>query len=343
MMSFRKYSLIAVLLLILNLILGSVVLAQSANIPYSLELTSSNENPGPGETVKITAKGYGFDIDSAKITWSSNGRILDEDIGLTEMSIIAPILGQRAIIEVTAKSSQGKIYNNSIAIQTGSVDMILESDGYVPPLFRGKVNPSYQNTVKISAIPHLADSSGKEFDPKTLIYEWRVNERILEKESGYGKQSISIKGDIVPRPYIVKVAVSTRDGKEQSEGRVSVDPQEPKLLVYIEDPLYGPLYNKAISGSVSIGSQKETTVLTVPYGFNKGSDIFYSWNINGVQKSDLTSNESVVLRSPEGSAGSSNIEIVIRNNKEILQRAAYAFSVNFQKANAEDIDNATSF
>jgi hypothetical protein len=57
--------------------------------------------------------------------------------------------------------------------------------------------------------------------------------------------------------------------------------------------------------------------------------------INGVEHPELAENESVTLRAPNESSGSSKVELRIRNTKKILQGASLGFSANFKTGNSK--------
>ncbi len=309
-----------------------------------LDLTASSDNPIPGQVVTITAKSYSTDINSAKITWSVNGKAVQSGIGVTSLDVNAPPLGSKLNVVVSAVTNNGAPFSNSIVIGSGSVDMILENDGYVPPLFLGKISASYQNSVKVIAVPHIADSSGVEYDPKTLVYQWKKNNVAIENGSGYGKQSIVIPGDIIPRAYTISVTAAPRSNAAQAFGIISVDPQSPSIKFYRSDALYGPLFNQAITDTVRLGTQKETSILAVPFGFNKPignvGSLSLSWLINGIEHPELASYESIVIRAPEGSGGSSNIELNVKNTKQILQGAQAGFSAQFNSGTESDASSS---
>lgn len=324
--------------------------AASAQVPISiggLELSASSDNPIPGQIVTITARSYAVDANASKISWTVDGKVVQNALGATTLQVVAPTLGKKMVVNVSAATPEGRVVSASITIGSGSVDMILEADGYVHPFFRGKLSPFYQNAVKIVAMPHLATASGVEYDPQTLVYRWKRNDRALEDQSGYGKQAVTLVGDIVPRPYDVTVTVTPRDGSSSAQGFAEITVGGPSIGFYIDDPLYGPMFNATIGDTVRIGSQKETSVLAVPYGFNKPAggigDLSWSWLINGVKRTELVANESVVLRAPEGSAGSSKIQLDIRNTDRILQGASGAFSAAFSATDPNRSAKRTTF
>lgn len=223
--------------------------------------------------------------------------------------------------------------------------MIVETDGYVHALYQGKLDPRYQNLVKVVAIPHLYNSAGVELDPTTLTYQWRKNGLVLQSDSGIGKQSLLVAGEVVPRAYSITVDVRSRDGSIQATGMANVEPIAPFVFFYVNDPLYGPLYQKAIGQSVSIGSEREISVSAIPYGFNEKRfntpELSQRWFINGVERPELAFNENIILRSPEQAGGSATVQLTMRNLKEILQGATSGFHTIFTAATPEV--NTTTF
>ncbi len=301
-----------------------------------IELTPSISNPAPGQSVTITARSYSIDIYSANLTWSVASKVVEKGIGSNIITVKAPALGKSLSINISAVTPSGESLQSSLTLTSGSVDMIVEPAGHKPPTFQGKIATAYQNDVKVAAIPHLANSAGTEYDPKSLLYRWEQNGDIIEGSSGYGKQSLIIPGGMIPRPYVISVSVSTRDGSAQGAGSVSVNPVAPFVKFYKNDPLYGPLYDTAINNALYLNTQRETGVLAIPYGFNAPAtglgDLNMAWMINGRSRPELVSNQTVTLRAPEGSVGSTAIELRITNKTSILQSANGAFRAVFTAA-----------
>ena len=247
------------------IIVGVLFIASSAHaqgIPTTiggLSLSASINNPEPGQQVVITAQSYSADIDSSKITWVVNGAVAESGIGENTLTVTAPALGEHLSIAITMVAASGATVQDSIDIGSGAVDLIPETSGYVPPFFQGKLTPVYQNMIKITAIPHLADSSGVEYDPKTLVYEWKEDQSLIQDQSGYGKQSETVGGDLIPRSHDIDVTVSTRDGTAQAEAITTISFGSPSISFYVDDPLYGPLFNQAVRDTLRIGAQKETS------------------------------------------------------------------------------------
>lgn len=327
------------LLFFITLILINTLFVVSINaqgIPINggaIDISLSTESVIPDQKITITAKSYTIDINSAEVVWEMDGKTIQKGFGLTKLEMIAPPLGKKIKLTVSASTNTGIKLSDSILISSGSVDMIIEGDGYTTPLFQGKLPLSYQNTFRIIAVPHLADSKGVEYKAQDLVYQWKRNSRVIEDQSGYGKQTLSLVGDIVPREATISVTVSTRDSKERTTGYISVPYISPSVSFYEDDYLYGPLFNKTIKSPIIIGKEKELNVLMAPFGFNKPTkglgNLALTWTINGHERPELSANESITLRAPDGVSGSSRVGLEITNDKQILQNANNGFSIKF--------------
>ena len=308
----------------------------NAQVPTSIDgidITVNPTNPVPGKKVEITIQDYLDDISSADITWNINGKKVAGGVGKDNINITAPALGQESDVAILIQTEDGKQIQKSVTIKSGLVDLIWESQGYAPPLYNGKQDFAYENALKIVAVPHLADSSGIEIDPSTLVYNWKQDSTVLQDQSGYGKQSIAITGSVIPRPTTINVDVSTRDGLETASGVITLQAGSPSVVFYKDDPLYGVLYNLAL-GAQTVFSNQEITLLASPFSFNipslTNNNIQYSWTINGAAQSSLANNRSVTLRVQDTSTDSNYpVQLQLQNLKQILQGASNAITVVF--------------
>ena len=170
------YTFTITLVVVIGITFYNTAHAQDVSISINaITLSSSPENPAPGDPVTISAVSYVIDINSANLVWQVNGVQRQKGIVLTSIVVPAPALGKTTTITVGGALPSGQQISNSIDITSGGVDMIVETDGYVPPFYLGKLLPVYQNIVRIIAVPHLANSAGVEYDPANLIYKWTAD------------------------------------------------------------------------------------------------------------------------------------------------------------------------
>ncbi|MDP3962821.1 MAG: hypothetical protein Q8Q03_03075 [bacterium] len=334
MKSLFKLSIVTLFIFLLPL------LSIHAQIPSSLdgvEISASPAIPNPGQEVRISLESYSTDLNSASITWIVNGKSYASGTGLLFINITAPSIGKGTDITASIRTTEGREVRKSVSLKSGSVDMIWESDGYVPPFYKGKSSFAYENALRIVAVPHLSANGNSEIDPKTLVYKWKKNDKVILDQSGYGRYTLLVKEEI-PRPIDIEVEVSTKDGSRKAVSSIRLEPGDPSISFYEESPLYGVMYNKSIINRVRLSNQ-EITIRAVPYTFSP-STLGYLWSINNLERKDLSTNQSITLRTKGDSEGSSSIALEIRSAKNILQGARSAVSVSFSKRNE---DNSVKF
>lgn len=294
-------------------------------------------NPGPGQVVEVSIESFSFDLNGSSIVWTVNGKTQSQGVGLKKTSVIAPKLGIKLNVSAIIKGSDGREITKSITIKSSYVDIIWESNGYTPPFFLGKIPYTYQNSIKLIAIPHISKDGIKEIDPKTLVYSWKRSGKYIDNGQGYGKQSIVIEADDLPRPLEVTVDISTREETEHIKSSINIEPSEPSLVFYEDDSLYGILFNKSLTGRIPL-KNSEMKVLAVPFGFNlKNQNNAYTWSINNIEQTDLSKNRSIVIRTKGDTSGSSSVNLDMRNLDSILQGAVAGFTVYFNKKQSNDV------
>lgn len=305
--------------------------AQVATPIDGVTIDTNISNPKAGDPVEVFLESFSFDLNASSIVWTVNGKLQTQGVGIKKITVTAPKIGSPMTVSAMIKKADGAEVRKSITIKTGYIDIIWESDGYVPPFFEGKVPFSYQNAVKFTAIPHISKTGTTEIDPKTLIYSWKRDGKYVDEGQGYGKQSITIPSDDLPRPLAITVEVSNREQTNYFMGSINLTPSEPSITFYENDALYGIFYNRALGEKVSL-KNTEMEILSVPYGFNlNGKQNSYTWSINNVEQPDLIRERSITVRTKGDVDGTSDISLDIRNLSNILQGARKAFTVSYTK------------
>jgi hypothetical protein len=302
-------------------------------------ISSDPVNPAPNNNVKVNIESFVLDLNSASIVWLSNGKNIASGIGKTEITVKSPEIGKKLVLSVIIKINSGREIQKAIVIESGSVDLIWETSGYTPPFFKGKNPFVYQNSIKVTAIPHLSIDGVNEVDPKKLIYQWKEGGKYIEGASGYGKQSAIIYSNNIPKDIDISLNVYTQDQAHSADKTFTFSPTEPSVGFYEIDSLYGILLNKDITDKFYM-KNSEAIVIASPFGFDNIKNVKYNWQINNVEQPDLINNQSITLRTKGDADGSSNIAISISNNK-LLQGVSSLFTAVFKKKTVESSDNIT--
>lgn len=308
--------------------------AQTPGSIDSIEIRVNPENPAPESPVTIKVESYLSDLNKATIFWSVDGKQVAGGVGQTSFVTKAPSNSKTSTISIYLRTVEGRELRRSLTLHPGDISITWEALGYEPPFYPGKAIPVYQGAVKFVAMPNLFTKNGTYIDPDTLLYTWKKGSTVLGSESGYGKQSVVIKGGIIPEPTEISVSVQSKDGSISGEASTEIDFYSPQIVFYKEDPLYGILYNKALTKQEPL-TNNEMKIAGIPFGFTDLSFLSFDWSVNNNDKAELKNQKSVTFRNNSDAEGSSIISLEIKNSKSILQSAKSNFAVYFNKQNKQ--------
>jgi hypothetical protein len=225
------------------------------------------------------------------------------------------------------------VIEKSYTIKPSEVDLIWQTDGFVPPFFKGKALFSHQNKIKFVAVPHIIDSKGQEIPAKNLVYKWTRNGTVLGDFSGYGKNTYTLIPSIISRPLNIEVEVTSPDSSGIAYTQTTVYPIDPKIVFYKKDPLYGIQFQNAFGSNLEINDSQELTVMGYPLYFGAFDPddytLAYKWAINGERIANTENQFVRVFRQKEGTSGTAQISLSVENQDEILQYASSNFFLKF--------------
>jgi hypothetical protein len=223
---------------------------------------------------------YGGDSVNTSYIWSVNGALVAQGIGKTSIILSAGGLGSAQTVEVLAVEKEAARDHATTVIRPATVDMVWEGNTYKPPLYIGRPLPNGQSAVTILAIPHLTKGNG-EVPANTLIYTWKINGTFAQKQSGYGRSSLSLNPPRFTAAFTVGVVVATPDGSVVAENSVSIEPRVPAVVVYENAPLLGMRFDKVIQGPFSFNTD-EVSFAAYPLFANDASELSYTWSLDGI-------------------------------------------------------------
>jgi hypothetical protein len=314
-----------------------------ANMPSSpdgIVVTTDPENPAPGDSVTITIQDYQSDINKANISWLLDRKQYAKGVGKYSISVTAPSSGKTLEVMAVIDTVEGAEIRKVVNIKSGDIDMVWETGGYAPAFYRGKSQFSYQNYLKVVAVPHFVDADGNPIKPSQLVYKWKQDDTVLQDQSGFGKQSVIVKGDVVPRPFNIDVQISSLDGNSSGVGELRFEAVPPSIVFYPDDLLYGVYYNRAVGDMFPL-SNSEVKIIAAPYGFNINSGLSYEWSINNVPHDELAQSKNIVLRVNGSDQGRSVIALTMKNiGDDILQSATAGFTAIFN-GKSQSANNVT--
>jgi hypothetical protein len=288
------------------------------------------EIPRPNQNVTITIESFRADINTSTITWVVNDRVYREGIGINSINLPSGNSGSKTKVDITVRSPEGALIKKSVEIIPAEVDILWNAHSYIPPFYKGKALYPFQGDVTVTAIPHLA-SGGVSLASNNLVYVWKKDGTPIDSGSGYGKNSILIKGSVLPRPITVEVEVYNLQNTMRAKAETIIAPVQPIITFYENNPLFGILYNRALS-SEYVFDKQETRIHASPYYLGTSEsdrNIVFTWRINGSTIPSVSSNE-IAIGNTGNSSGISNISLLVENVSKIMQRASGKLNITLK-------------
>lgn len=290
-------------------------------------LTVDPEFPGPGQSVTARLESSTVDLDHSSITWKIDGKNARSGSGERDFSFSAGAVGASMVISAEITTAAKESFTKSVTLRIGSVDLLWQGEGYVPPFYKGRSLWARQNRLTLFAIPQTGD------DPLKASYRWKINGEVSATNSGTGKNSLSLTDSLLGLPQEITVDIMSDPLTVAASATVTLNAGEQIVRVYEKDPLLGYLFHKE-TGSAYLLKGKEVTFAAFPYFFSvdgkSSKGVTYRWSTNG-QTSQST--DTVTYRAPESGAGSASVGVTITHINQILQSAGKNFLVQFGNQN----------
>jgi hypothetical protein len=217
-------------------------------------------------------------------------------------------------------SSAGANYTHTLSIQPQDVALIAEPLSSAPPLYPGKPSVPLSGDVRVVAAASLTTSAGRALDPMTLSYAWMIDGVRIADSSGIGKSALIVASPLQYRSREVSVAVTSQDGQVVGGATLSLNPIEPTLRLYANDPLLGILFDRALTGSYAI-SGAEATLYAAPFSLptTAGTPLI-RWFLNGAA---AQTGPSITLRPSGSGEGNASLSITTGNGDSLVTENLY--------------------
>jgi hypothetical protein len=303
--------------------LNSVVHAQ-ANLAGSnsdVTIAIAPLSPAPGDTVSLTVESPLIDTNDSTITWYDNGTIVAQGLGETTASIVVGALGHTSSVRVVVSAPDGSTASTNVSIIPSEVDLLVDSDSYVPPFYLGRALPSAGTNIRLQAIAHLKRPNGTFISSSDITYIWKQEGRAVGTVSGRGKSSATLPAATLYGTSNIEVDVKSSDGLLSGSASVSIPAITPILSLYEDNPLLGFMYYNAL-GSQTAVSDNEMTFAAVPYFAQIQSPndprLTYEWKVNGSTVVASANDPSEVTLNGSGSGVQAAVDLNLTHSTNIF-------------------------
>jgi hypothetical protein len=200
-----------------------------------------------------------------------------------------------------------------------SVDILSQGEGYVSPFYKGRALWSKESRLTLLAVPQGLGS------PALLNYRWSRNGTVLGTISGIGKNSLSFTDTVFSKPVTILIEIVDVDNNVLAKSTTTLAPISPFLAVYENNPLYGFMFHRNVSGAYRMEGE-EITFTAFPYLFNalrrETAALLYKWN-------GVSGGGSITYRTPEEGSGTAEVAVSLTHAEALMQSAQKSFLVDF--------------
>lgn len=298
-----------------------------------LTLSIIPERPGAYTRVEATLESFVADLSRSYVSWSVNGRVINEGEGEVSASFETGAFGETIRLSVSALTFDGQMLSKTLTLRPAEVTLVWQANSYAPPFYKGKALFPLQGVGTVIAVPVFPDGNNGFQNPKELIYTWSEGDNIMGNGSGFGKDAFVVAGRIPIRPLVIAVDVATRDGSLNGHDEITIEAIQPILRLYEDHPLYGLRFERALNNTFSL-SGKEIRITAVPYYFEaskrNATTLSYDWSLNG-QAIATERGSAVTFRRVSNEGGLSLISLTAQHSSKMFQGSEAGVTIEMRE------------
>jgi hypothetical protein len=318
------------------LILIPVIEARAQLTPLNesgrIFISISPESPLPGSIVRLFATSQVIDLERSDIVWYADKKLIAEGQGLTEVSAPVGPLGSEVAVVVIAQGRDGGSATGEAFITPTEIDILWESDSYVPPFYKGRALPSAGTKLRMQAMARLQLPDGSTVPDNEIIYTWRRNGTVIQTSSGRGRSFAIFPAPTLFSKDTFSVEAVAVTGARSGKASVTIPSIEPQLILYEDHPLLGILYSNAFGQSTSV-RDAEMTFAAVPYfaeaNSSDDSQLVYKWQVNGRPINADYSRPSEITINADRSDGNARLALSLTRLRNLYMKVSGAWDISF--------------
>lgn len=293
----------------------------------ALELRTIPSNPTAGDTVTVRAENVAS-VGNTTFVWTVDGRVVDQGIGISGISVTVGALGTPTTVSVRATEGGILRGERTLTITPAAVDVVWEGLTYTPPFYNGLPLPNPSSEVRLLAIPHVL-VGGTRVAAGNLVYTWYVNSSQTPTLTGYGRTTLTVRPPQFANDFTVRVRVATPDGSVSTERALTIEPVQPEILFYERAPLLGYLFNRAVVDSYAL-NEEEVTFGAFPLYVGDLDSPRYGWSLNGTSVDETSQGgREVTFRRSGAGSGVFTVAFNLENSRALFERARSNFLLSF--------------
>ncbi|MBU2329843.1 hypothetical protein KKG57_00015, partial [Patescibacteria group bacterium] len=245
---------IRVALLTLFFLGFGVVPALAQEFPGADPLSAviSPQYPRPFQLISISPRSSLINLSASTVEVLVDGVVVYTGSGTRAVTAQVGDLGSRTNVVVRVTDPSGFTYSKQYSVRPAEVSLILEPRSTTHPFYTGGSLVASEAPVRLLAVADLRTDAGTKIPANSLVYTWRVGNRILTDASGTGRSSLVANAPVRYRNADITVTVTSADNSLVGEAKTTISAVDPITRIYRSDPLLGPNYDVALTGKYTM-------------------------------------------------------------------------------------------
>ncbi|PIR84179.1 hypothetical protein COU18_00280 [Candidatus Kaiserbacteria bacterium CG10_big_fil_rev_8_21_14_0_10_51_14] len=309
-------------------------------IENSVLITYSPVYPEPGDAVRLSAQSSILDLSKSNVLWRVNGKVIAQGTGVTSADVTLGALGVATNVEVSVAAQDDIVASAQATIIPTELDLLVDSDSYVPPFYRGRAYISPGTRVILRAIPQFKRPGGSYVSDTNINFTWKKNGEVIGSASGRGRSSAVITAAHLFGTERITVEARSTDGLFAHEASYSLSPLQPTLMLYQDHPLFGLMYHQAL-GPTNFIPDVEMTFVAVPYfaEAQRPEDfaLIYAWRVNGKAIPSSAASPNAITINAENSSGRALLGLELTHATNYFLDAKGSWSITFSDSTTLDL------
>ena len=249
------FFLVAYFLLFITTTYAQFNLPTIGDIKPTISLNSEPLTPLPNSTITITANLSGITGGgSSNYVWFLNGARQTESFGPNKNNFTfkTGAIGTIYRINVNVTTPSADILSDAVILTVSDVDLTWIANSQAPAGYRGKIFPTKNSTITVSALPFIYRPGSKTFiSSGGLTFNWFINDKLESNKSGAGKFDLSFQVDGFPGSDIeIRLEILTNDKTISLNKFITIPVVRPQTFIYLADNKTGLSYGKALKNLV---------------------------------------------------------------------------------------------
>ena len=225
------------------------------NLKPTLSLTLDPLTPQPNSIITVTANLSGItNVNNSNYTWFLNSARQKETSGLNKNIFTFPVgdLGAVYKVGVNVLTPNGDDLSDSISLTVSDFDLTWSASSRAPASYKGKLLPTQNSIVSVSALPFIYRPGTKTFiTNNNLIFNWRVDDKFSTDKSGAGKSDFLLTiRDFAGANKSVRLEIKTPDNAVFLTKSAAIPIVRPQTLIYFADPKTNLPYGAALQNLI---------------------------------------------------------------------------------------------